>query len=113
MERQYAIVSTSQYSLNLITIMGTYRYIPEEQKQLILTMCLRGMKVKDIVEATGMSRTTIFRVKRNWGFIGRVVRKSLEHGRPRVLSSLEVSVRALSEVHEKCSALTRRSTWKV
>ncbi|KAF8803807.1 hypothetical protein BYT27DRAFT_7108568 [Phlegmacium glaucopus] len=71
--------------------MGAYRYIPEEQKQLVLTMCLRGMKVNDIVEATGMGRTTILRIKRNWRSTGRVVRKSLEHGRPRVLSSLEVS----------------------
>ncbi|KAF8816850.1 hypothetical protein BYT27DRAFT_7248012 [Phlegmacium glaucopus] len=57
--------------------MGAYRYIPEEQKQLVLTMCLRGMKVNDIVEATGMGRTTILRIKRNWRSTGRVIRKSM------------------------------------
>jgi transposase len=73
----------------------TYHYIHEAQKQLVLTMSLRGMKVKDIMEATGMSRMTIFRIKSNWENTGRVVRKSLDNGRPRALSTLEVSVCAL------------------
>ena len=58
-------------------------------------MSLQGMKVKDIMEATGISRMTIFRIKSNWEYTGRVVRKSLENGRPRALSFLKVSVCAL------------------
>ncbi|KAF8954675.1 Homeodomain-like protein [Flammula alnicola] len=69
----------------------SYRYIPEEQKQLVLTMSLRGMRVKDIVKATGICRRTVARIKGTWKSTGEVVRKSLENGRPRVLSSLEVS----------------------
>ena len=76
----------------------TYHYIPEAQKQLVLTMFLRGMTTEDIMDATGMGKTTIFRIKRNWKRTGRVVQKSLEHGRPRVLSSLEVSVCALQRL---------------
>ena len=61
-------------------------------------MYLRGMTVGDIMDATGMGRRTIFRIKRNWKLTGRVVCKSLEDGRPRVLSSLEVSVCALQRL---------------
>ena len=71
----------------------------KRQKQLVLTMYLQGMKVNDIVEATGMGQMTILWIKRNWKSTGRVVRKSLEHGWPRVLSSLEVSVGAFRKAH--------------
>jgi transposase len=58
----------------------TFHYIPEAQKRLVLTMSLRGMTVEDIIEATGMGRSTIFRIKSNWKCTGRVIRKSLENG---------------------------------
>ena len=74
--------------------MGNYRYIPEEQKKLIITMSLRGMKVKDIVSATGICKTTVCGVRRMWKATGEVVAKPLDNGRPRVLTALEVSVRA-------------------
>jgi len=73
----------------------TYHYIPEEQKWLVLTMSLRGMKVNDIKEATGMGQRTIARIRSNWKSTGGVVRKSLENGWPRELSSLEVTVCAV------------------
>ncbi|PPQ97475.1 hypothetical protein CVT26_002823 [Gymnopilus dilepis] len=71
--------------------MGNYRYIPEEQKKLIITMSLRGMKVKDIVSATGICKTTVCGVRRMWKATGEVVAKPLDNGRPRVLTALEVS----------------------
>ncbi|KAF8811482.1 hypothetical protein BYT27DRAFT_7023783, partial [Phlegmacium glaucopus] len=68
-----------------------YHYIPEAEKQLVLRMSHRGMTVKEIMNATGMGRMTIFRIKSNWKHTGRVIHTSLENGRPRILSSLEVS----------------------
>ena len=70
----------------------TYHYIPEAKKQLVLRMSLRGMTVKKIMNATGIGQMTIFRIKSNWKHTERVICISLENGRPRILSSLEVSV---------------------
>jgi transposase len=72
--------------------MGNYRFISEEQKRLVLTMSLRGMKVKDIVNMTGICKRSVCRVRSTWKATGEVVRPSLDYGRPRILSSLEISV---------------------
>ena len=42
-----------RWSLAKLTTM-TFYYIPEAQKELVLTMYLRGMTVGDIMDATGM-----------------------------------------------------------
>jgi transposase len=73
--------------------MGNYRYIPDAQKQLILTMSLRGTATKEIATATGVSPRTISRILRLWKTTGQTAKHSLDKGRPRALTSLEVSVR--------------------
>lgn len=70
-------------------------------------MLLRGTRVKDIVQATGIGRMAIWRIKSNWRRTGRVVMRSLVHGRPRVLSSLEVSVSVFYHI-----AVISTYTWK-
>ena len=72
--------------------MGNYRFISEEQKRLVLAMSLRGVKVKDIVSTTGICKRSVCRVRSTWKATGEVVRHSLDNGRPRILSSLEVLV---------------------
>jgi hypothetical protein len=71
---------------------GNFRYIPEEKKKLILTMSLRGMKTKEIEDATGITSRTIRRVTNLWKLTGEVVKRPLERGRPRILTSIEVLV---------------------
>ncbi|KIJ92814.1 hypothetical protein K443DRAFT_67220, partial [Laccaria amethystina LaAM-08-1] len=72
-------------------IPGNYRFISAEQKWLVLMMSLRGMMVRDIVSATRICKGTVCRVRSTWKDTGGVVRRSLENGRPRSLSSLEES----------------------
>jgi hypothetical protein len=73
--------------------MGNYRFISEEQKQLVLTMSLRGALIKNIVSTTGICKRSVCRVLSTWRATGEVVRRrSLDNGRHRILSSLEVSV---------------------
>ena len=72
---------------------GNFRFIPEEQKKLVLTMSLRGMANKDIASAMGIADRTIRRLLRQWNQTGEVVKHPIQTGRPRVMSSLEVSVR--------------------
>jgi uncharacterized protein YjcR len=50
--------------------MANFRYIPEEQKKLVLTMSLRGMKVKNIGLATGIKPCTIRKWLRLWEATG-------------------------------------------
>jgi hypothetical protein len=71
---------------------GNFRYIPEEKKKLLLTMSLRGMKTKEIEDATGICSRTIRQVTNLWKLTGEVVRHPLERGRPRILTSIEVLV---------------------
>ena len=71
---------------------GNYRYISEEQKRLVLTMSLRGMTAKAIKDATGICERSTYRVRSTWNSSGQVVRHSLNHGRPRALTALEVLV---------------------
>ena len=53
---------------------GNYRYISEQEKKLVITMSLRGMKVKDIELATGIACRTIKRWRSLWKSTGKVVR---------------------------------------
>ncbi|EDQ98175.1 uncharacterized protein LACBIDRAFT_336207 [Laccaria bicolor S238N-H82] len=69
---------------------NNYRYIPPEQKQLIVTMHIRGTSTTNIEQSTGISTRTIRRILKLWNDTGRVMRQPLEPGRPRVLNSLEV-----------------------
>lgn len=59
-------------------------------------MSLRGMKTKDIGLATGIKPCTIRKWLQLWKATGALVKRPLERGRPRVLTSLEVSVRIFS-----------------
>lgn len=72
--------------------MGNYRFIPEAQKKLIITMLDRGQTPADVEHATGISVRTVQRVWRLWLSTGRVIQRPLEAGRQRILTSLEVSV---------------------
>ena len=47
------------YGASPFAMAGNYRYISEQEKKLVLTMSLRGMKVKDIELATGIKCHTI------------------------------------------------------
>ncbi|KIJ91793.1 hypothetical protein K443DRAFT_75422, partial [Laccaria amethystina LaAM-08-1] len=69
---------------------GNYPFISAEQKWLVLTMSLHGMLIRDIVSVTGICKRTMRRVRSTWKDTGDVVRRSLENGRQRSLSSLEV-----------------------
>ena len=40
-------------------MVGNLRYIPEEQKKLVITMFLSGMRTKRIEYATGIKSRTI------------------------------------------------------
>ena len=51
------------------TMAGNFRYMPEAQKKLVVTMSLRGMEVKDIELATGIHCCSIQRfinLEINW-----------------------------------------------
>ena len=72
--------------------MGNYRFIPEEQKKLIITMLDRGQTPANIKNATGISAHTVQRVRRLWLSTGQVIKQPLEEGRQRILTSLEVNV---------------------
>ena len=73
-------------------MLSNYRYIPPEQKQLLVTMHIRGTSITNIEKSTGINARTIRRVLKLWKDTGRVIRQPLEPGRPRVLNSLEVEV---------------------
>ena len=83
------MLDSVEHLVSLVTITTmTYHFIPEAKKQLVLRMSLQGMTVKEIMNATGMGRMTIFRIRSNWKCTGRVICTSLKNGRPRILSSL-------------------------
>ena len=71
-------------------MVGKFRYIPEEQKKLVITMCLSGMRTKEIENAIGIKSRTIRRLTRLWKSTGEVVKHPLEGGRPRILTSMVV-----------------------
>lgn len=70
---------------------GNRRHISPSVKKLLLNMS-RIMKTKDIAESTGYSRQTVWRVRHLWETSGDVANRSIEWGRPRVLSPLDVDV---------------------
>ena len=55
-------------------MVGHYRYISEEEKKLVLTMSLRGMKAKDIELATGIKCRTLRWLISLWKSTGEVVK---------------------------------------
>ncbi|KAJ7687051.1 hypothetical protein B0H17DRAFT_1264894 [Mycena rosella] len=69
---------------------GNRRHIPEEQKQLVVIMA-HTMAPKDIAAATGIHRRTINRILETWRETGKCVRRPLELGRPRILTTFDVS----------------------
>ena len=71
---------------------GNYRFIPEAQKKLIITMLDRGQTSADVEHATEISVCTVQRVQRLWLSTGQVIQRPLEAGCQRILTSLEVSV---------------------
>ncbi|EPQ59948.1 Homeodomain-like protein [Gloeophyllum trabeum ATCC 11539] len=68
--------------------MGNRRYIPPEQKQLVITMSM-SMKPREIAEVTKMGRSTVSRILALWRDTGEVERKPPDLGRPRALTSVE------------------------
>ena len=70
---------------------GNRRFIHPEQKRLICIMSAH-LKNSDIAEVTEISERTIQRTLATWQQTGQVTRKPLQDGRPRILTSLEVSV---------------------
>ena len=56
------INSIMEYSTVLFAMVGNLRYIPEEQKKLVITMSLSGMRTKGIENATGIKSRTIWRL---------------------------------------------------
>ena len=63
-------------------MVGNFRYIPKEQKKLILTMSLHGMRMKEIENAMGIKSCTIRWLTSLWKSTGKVVKHPLERGRP-------------------------------
>jgi hypothetical protein len=77
--------------------MSNFRYISEDQKKLIVIMsaCMRN---KDIAAVTGISERAIRRVIKLWKETGKVIQRPLETGRPRSLTSLEITVSLLFSI---------------
>ncbi|KAJ7916717.1 hypothetical protein B0H13DRAFT_1550097, partial [Mycena leptocephala] len=67
-----------------------YRYIHPERKKGFVVMT-NHLSTNVIAKSNGVSPRTVQRVKRIWKTTGQVVNKSLANGRPRVLSSGDVS----------------------
>jgi hypothetical protein len=95
------------FTTNAATMAGNFRYIPEEQKKLVLTMSLRGMNNKEIEIATGIKTRTIRRLISLWKSTGQVVKCPAERGRPQGLTSLEVAVCLCYQKFEVSDRLTR------
>ncbi|KAI0324364.1 hypothetical protein GY45DRAFT_1228177, partial [Cubamyces sp. BRFM 1775] len=64
------------------------RHIPDEQKELILTMSER-LSTKEISALIGCSARTVRRVLQTFRETGQVSRKPLQVGRPRELTGIE------------------------
>ncbi|KAF8803173.1 hypothetical protein BYT27DRAFT_7186882, partial [Phlegmacium glaucopus] len=54
--------------------MGNYRFIPEEQKKLVITMLDRGLTPADVENATGIKVRTVQHVQRLWLSMGQVIK---------------------------------------
>ena len=77
---------------HITTAMANFRFIPEPQKRLIIIMLEQGKSPKEISLATRFSMNTVYRVRKLWSSTGSVVKRAVERGRPRTLTSLEVEV---------------------
>ena len=50
------IINIIEYSTVLFAMVGNLQYIPEEQKKLVITMCLSGMRTIGIENAAGIKK---------------------------------------------------------
>ena len=69
-----------------------HRRIPNETKELALSMSLQGICDLEIRELTGISECSVKRLRRTYRNSGSVARESVARGRPRTLSLAEVKV---------------------
>ena len=76
---------------------GNRRHVPDAQKVLIVTMLENGMKPSQVRDATNLGLNTIYRVRKNWRFYGRVSRPALAPGCPRKLNSMQLDVSSESD----------------
>ena len=75
------------------------RRIPNETKELALSMSLQGISDLEIRELTGISERSVKRLRRIYRNSGSAAQKSVAPGRPRTLSSVEVEARCLYLSH--------------
>ena len=75
------------------------RRIPDETKELALSMSLQGISDLEIRELTGISERSVKRLRRIYRNSGSVAGKSVAPGRPCTLSSMEVEVRCVYLSH--------------
>jgi transposase len=71
--------------------MSNYRYIHPERKKAFAVMS-NHFSSKAIAKSNGVSVRTIQRVTKRWRTTGQVAKRSIAIGRPRILSSIDVSV---------------------
>ncbi len=55
-------------------------------------MLEQGMRPEEISQATRFGISTVYHIRKLWLSTGSVVKRALEPGRPRILTSLEVNV---------------------
>ncbi|KAJ7195146.1 hypothetical protein C8J57DRAFT_1034312, partial [Mycena rebaudengoi] len=67
-----------------------YRYIHPERKKAFAVMS-NHFSSKAIAKSNGVSVRTIQRVTKRWRTTGQVAKRSIAIGRPRILSSMDVS----------------------
>jgi len=82
--------SNTSYALE--TMPGNRRHVPDAQKSLVVTMLENGMTPSQVRDATRLGLKTIYCVRKNWQFYGRVSRPALAPGRPRKLNSMQLDV---------------------
>ncbi|KAJ7697302.1 hypothetical protein B0H16DRAFT_1232233, partial [Mycena metata] len=70
---------------------GNQRHISPELKRLVVVMNANCVPNPVIAVATGFHPRTVHRILETWCNTGNVVRIPLELGRPRILTSLDVS----------------------
>jgi hypothetical protein len=75
------------------------RHIPNETKELALSMSLQGTSDLEIRKLTGISERSVKRLRRTHRNSGSVACKPVAPGRPRTLSSMEVKVRRVYLSH--------------
>lgn len=70
---------------------GNRRHIPQAAKEQIVTMSAH-MRPSQISRATGISTRTIRRTMELWWKTGAVQKNSIQQGRPRKLTALDIAV---------------------